>query len=182
MSCVDRVECIVEFHKVCRMIVSSSDLEVMMGLQLFLMGWSDILSDFVQICSESQTVHSCIHCAESTWTRVNDEFIVFKNRENWWGLMRTDSFVSLGKKQDCFPGARSMSCERGLYWKRMIMKFLQREETSTILNSFDHHVCWRILFCERPLAHPVIETKGTETHHVLFRPCCFYSGISQGLP
>jgi hypothetical protein len=24
----------------------------------------------------------------------------------------------------------------------MLMMFLRREETSTILNSFDHHICW----------------------------------------
>ena len=42
MFCGDHVECVVGFHKVCRMIVPSV-LEVMMGLQLFA-----ILSGFVQ--------------------------------------------------------------------------------------------------------------------------------------
>lgn len=61
MFCVDHVECVVGFHKVCRMIVPSV-LEVMMGLQLFA-----ILSGFVQkyTHSKSQTVHSCIHFGAS---------------------------------------------------------------------------------------------------------------------
>lgn len=42
MFCVDHIECIAGFQKVCRMIVPSV-LEVMMGLQLFA-----ILSGFVQ--------------------------------------------------------------------------------------------------------------------------------------
>lgn len=62
------------------------------------------------------------------------------------------------------------------------MMFLRREETSTILYSFHHYICWKILSHEWPLlAHQVTESKSGEIQHGLCRSCYMYSGISQGL-
>lgn len=176
MFCGDHVECVVGFHKVCRMIVPSV-LEVMMGLQLFA-----ILSGFVQKYTlwipDCPFVYTfwCEFVNSCEWW-IHDILKVVWIGEGWW---RRTVLFCWGEAR-FFPGCQINACNLEFWRKRMLMMFLRREEHLIILYSFHHYICWKVLSHEWPLlAHQVTESKSGEIQHGLCRSCYMYSGISQG--
>jgi hypothetical protein len=129
MVYVDHVTWTVGFRKVCRMIVPSSDLEVMINLQL-----SAIVQKYTYTLNSRLSIRAYIalQVCELVWMMSSWSTKVVRIGEDWW------------TRQSCLVWEEArlpLRCQINVMWARVLLEVPPKGRNLN-LNSFDHHVCW----------------------------------------